>query len=271
MGRGATTTVSSKELNKHVEIESRLLKPVIRSGDIGRFWAEPTALVLFPYNVIDGKAQLIPESEMKRAFPKTWEYLIANKTLLSKREHGKFKYTGWYQLYPKNLDKWGQRKIMLPYMITRLAAFYDEQGNYFVNVTTGGFGVTIDPQYGRMKYVTGLFNSKLLDWYLKNVSTSFHGGYLAANKQYIEQLPIRIINFSDRADKARHDEMVTKVDAMLEAKVQLAKAKTDKDKTYYENKCFALDRQIDRLVYQLYGLTEEDVQIVERQTPLRNV
>ena len=65
--------------------------------------------------------------------------------------------------------------------------------------------------------------------------------------------------------------MVTKVGAMLEAKKQLAKAKTDKDKTYYENKCAALDRQIDRLVYQLYGLTEEEVQIVERQTPLRNV
>jgi hypothetical protein len=58
---------------------------------------------------------------------------------------------------------------------------------------------------------------------------------------------------------------VTKVDAMLEAKKRLAKVKTDKDKTYYENKCAALDRQIDRLVYDLYGLTEEEVQIVERQ------
>ena len=64
---------------------------------------------------------------------------------------------------------------------------------------------------------------------------------------------------------------MAKVEAMLEAKKQLAKAKTDKDKAYYENKCAALDRQIDRLVYQLYGLTEEEVQIVERQTHLRTV
>ncbi len=42
-----------------------------------------------------------------------------------------------------------------------------------------------------------------------------------------------------------------------------AQAKTDKDKNYYENKCAALDRQIDRLVYDLYGLTEEEIQIVE--------
>ena len=52
---------------------------------------------------------------------------------------------------------------------------------------------------------------------------------------------------------------------MLEAKEQLAKAKMDKDKVYYENKCTALDRQIDSLVYDLYGLTEKEVQIVEQQ------
>jgi hypothetical protein len=58
---------------------------------------------------------------------------------------------------------------------------------------------------------------------------------------------------------------VTRAEAMLEAKKELARAKTDKDKTYYENKCAALDRQIDRLVYDLYGLTEKEIQIVEAQ------
>jgi hypothetical protein len=51
----------------------------------------------------------------------------------------------------------------------------------------------------------------------------------------------------------------------LEAKAKLSKAKTDKDKTYYENNCAALDHQIDRLVCGLYGLTEKDIQIVEQQ------
>jgi adenine-specific DNA-methyltransferase len=66
--------------------------------------------------------------------------------------------------------------------------------------------------------------------------------------------------------EARHEELVAKVEAMLKAKKELAKAKTDKDKTYYENKCAALDRQIDRLVYDLYGLTEEEIRIVEAGT-----
>jgi type II restriction/modification system DNA methylase subunit YeeA len=36
-----------------------------------------------------------------------------------------------------------------------------------------------------------------------------------------------------------------------------------KDKDFYENKCAALDRQIDALVYELYGLTAEEIKIVE--------
>ncbi len=59
--------------------------------------------------------------------------------------------------------------------------------------------------------------------------------------------------------------MVHFVDQMLDAKKQLANAKTDKDKTYYENKCASLDRQIDRLVYELYELTPEEIAIVEGQ------
>ncbi|MBI5403494.1 MAG: hypothetical protein HY959_08835 [Ignavibacteriae bacterium] len=42
-------------------------------------------------------------------------------------------------------------------------------------------------------------------------------------------------------------------------------SKTDKDKTYYERKCESLDRQIDSEVYKLYGLTDEEIQIVERK------
>jgi len=43
--------------------------------------------------------------------------------------------------------------------------------------------------YGSLKTATALLNSKVLDWYLKKVSTTFHGGYFAANKQFLVQLP----------------------------------------------------------------------------------
>ncbi len=50
---------------------------------------------------------------------------------------------------------------------------------------------------------------------------------------------------------------------MLAAKEKLAKAKTDAEVNLLEMQCAALDRQIDAAVYELYGLTEEEIKIVE--------
>jgi type I restriction-modification system DNA methylase subunit/predicted type IV restriction endonuclease len=255
------TKVYSKELERYIELESELLKNVVRSGKIGRFWAKANALVLFPYKLIDNSFQLIKEKELEVFYPKTFNYLIDNKKILLEREHGKFKNTGWYQLYPKNLDRWEQPKIMLPYMITRLSANYDEDNNYFVNVTTGGFGITITDKNCSMKYITGLLNSKLLDWFIKNVSTAFHGGYFAANKQFLVQLPIRTIDFSNATDKSLHEQMVSLVDKMLDFHKQLAEANLPQEKTVLSRQIEATDRQIDRLVYQLYDLTEDEIKI----------
>ncbi|MEI6046613.1 MAG: Eco57I restriction-modification methylase domain-containing protein, partial [Chloroflexota bacterium] len=263
LAREAITQVVSKELNKSVELESCLLKPVVRSGNIGRFWLNPTALVLFPYSLVGGKYQLIPEADMRSGFPRAWNYLTSNKSLLAEREHGKFAATGWYQLYPKNLDEWEQPKIMLPYMITRLSATYDEANNYFVNVTTGGFGMTLGADHQTMKYTIGVLNSNLLDWTLKNISTNFHGGYIAANKQFLVQLPFRPINFDNPLDKARHDQVVILVENMLDLHKRIATARTTQEKTMLQRQIDATDQQIDRLVYELYDLTDEEIKLVE--------
>jgi len=127
---------------------------------------------------------------------------------------------------------------------------------FMVNVYADGY----DP-----RFLLGVLNSELLQRLWTERFFDQRRTFPKIKGTYLEQLPIRRIDFSDATDKSRHDEIVAKVEARLEAKKQLAKAKTDKDKTYYENKCAALDRQIDRLVYDLYGLTEEEIQIVERQ------
>jgi len=109
----------------------------------------------------------------------------------------------------------------------------------------------------------GILNSKFAQFYFSEVCAGLESGgstYLRFFGQYLEEFPVHAV---DPADKSPHDEMIVSVQAMLEAKKDLAKAKTDKDRTYYENKCAALDRQIDRLVYDLYGLTEDEIRIVE--------
>lgn len=132
-----------------------------------------------------------------------------------------------------------------------------------MNVTTGGYGVTLSGNKLNSLYVCALLNSRLLDAYLKHVSTTFRGAYFAANKQYIEKLPIRSIDFSSKADTAAHDRMVQLVDQMLETKEQLAVARSERDKNFYESKCATLDRQIGNLVYDLYNLTPEEIALVE--------
>ena len=77
------------------------------------------------------------------------------------------------------------------------------------------------------------------------------------------QLPIRAINFSDTADNARHDRLVVLVEQMLDLNKRFAEAKAPQTKTVLQRQIDTTDRQIDRLVYELYELTEEEITIVE--------
>jgi len=263
---GNAVDVWSKELGRWVKIEWDVLKPVVRSGNINRYSANPTALVLFPYEVEDCRARLYTPAEMQEQYPFAWAYLKQNKRLIEDREKGKFKDHQWYRFgRSQNLGMWEQPKLMIPYMIADLAAYYDQRDNfYFINVTTGGYGITVDETTISYPYLCGLLNSRLLDFYLKRVSTSFRGGYLAANRQFIEQLPIRTIDFSDSSDKTRHARMVELVETMLKLHKQLATGKTSHEKTAIQRQIAATDKQIDQLVYDLYNLTEEEIGIVEK-------
>jgi type I restriction-modification system DNA methylase subunit len=113
------------------------------------------------------------------------------------------------------------------------------------------------------KYILALLNSSLLAYYFKKKYNRADKTFPEIRIYELASLPIRQIDKSKSADKARHDKMVSLVEQMLEAKKQLAGAQSDKDKDFYENKCAALDRQIDVLVYELYGLTDDEIKIVE--------
>ena len=267
--RGArkdTTQVFSKELDEFVEIESEILKPVVRSGSIRRFSAQATASILFPYQVKDCSARLLTPIEFKHDYPLAWEYLNRNKRLLENREKGMFKDAEWYRFgRSQNLGMWEQAKLMVPYMITDLAAYFDRADNYyFINVTTGGYGVICDESRGSMGYLCGLLNSRLLDFYLKKVSTNFHGGYFAANKQFIEQLPIRTIDFASPYDKSHHDSIVMLVDRALilnkkRNSGKLAPSEIDR----VDREIGSTDTEIDSLVYELYGIGDEERAVIE--------
>jgi hypothetical protein len=79
----------------------------------------------------------------------------------------------------------------------------------------------------------------------------------------LAQLPIRPIDFTDIAEKTQHDKMTIFVEQMLELHKRLAKAKTPQEKESLERQIQETDSSIDLLVYELYGLNEEEVKIVE--------
>jgi hypothetical protein len=89
------------------------------------------------------------------------------------------------------------------------------------------------------------------------------GSFPRLSVRDLKQLPIRIINFSDPTDKTRHDRMVKLVEQMLSLHKQLATVKTPDDKTRLQRQIDATNQHIDQLVYELYGLTEKEIQIVE--------
>jgi hypothetical protein len=89
------------------------------------------------------------------------------------------------------------------------------------------------------------------------------GGYVRFWTQYIEQLPIRTIDFANPADVARHDQMVALVERMLDLHKRAAAEQVPHVKTLLQRQIEATDRQIDALVYELYELTEEEIGVVE--------
>lgn len=110
-----------------------------------------------------------------------------------------------------------------------------------------------------------MLNSRLLDFYLKSISSPFQRGYYAYNKQYIERLPIRLINFDDPADKQRHAALVARVEEMLHLQKDYAEAERNLEDRRHtlKRRIEQVDAAIDRMVYELYDLTDEEIAVVE--------
>ena len=117
---------------------------------------------------------------------------------------------------------------------------------------------------GATYYLLGLLNSSLLRLYIHSVCTDLQGDSFNFSVAFVRRTPIRTIDFSDPAEIARHDRMVSLVEQMLSLHKQLQEARTPHEQTALQRQIDATDRQIYSLVYELYELTEEEKNIVER-------
>jgi hypothetical protein len=258
-----------KDDGGRIVIERNLLRPVVRGENVRRYAIDRSANlhIIYPYQIeANSRAILLSAENLAKQFPHTWSYLNANKAALGARDRGIWaKKPDWYAYArSQNLSAFVGEKLLLPYMTTRLRTAPDETDQlFFVNITTGGYGARFEDDRHNLLYVAGLLNSRLLDSALRQLTNAFRGGYFAVNKQALERLPFRTIDFTNPADKAQHDRMVELVERMLALHKQLAAPKTAHAKTTIQRQIDATDAQIDKLVYELYGLTDDEIKIVE--------
>jgi hypothetical protein len=267
-GNDRLVSAYSRATDRVYRMEREVVVPLLKGSlDMRRYRIESAArFVVFPYE----NGTLIPAKDFSKRFPKCWAYLKENRKVLAQREHGKMNDEGWYgYVYPKNLTLYRQPKILTPSIANRASFCYDKSGQYYFVGSGGGggggYGIILTPDLHSSLFVLGLLNSRLLDFYLKSISSPFRQGYYAYNKQYIEHLPIRRINFDDPADKQRHDVMVALVEEMLQLQKDHAEAEREKwdKRDILKRRTDDVDIQIDALVYELYGLTDEEIKIVE--------
>ena len=144
----------------------------------------------------------------------------------------------------------------------RVQATYVEDTLYYGHSITPFLLSHLTPH--TLQYLLGLCNSRLLSWYGGLTLPNFgKDAFPKLNPQDIKQLPIRTIDFADSADVARHDRMVALVTQMLDLHKRLAAEGAPPEKAALQRRIEMTDRQIDALVYELYGLTEEEIKVVE--------
>ena len=260
---GHLVQARSKELDRTVLLERNILAAFLDGREIKSYRNLYSGkIVIIPYRIDAGQPFIIPEKTLKKEYPHTYEYLRENKTYLENRERGRMKGSNWYgYVYPKNIEVMATPKLLVPDISDRSCFSFDSQGEY---AFTSGYGILLkESVIESPKYILGLLNSKVADFYLKQVSTTIRGGFFRYFKQFIEKTPLCLMDFSKASDKTNHDRMVELVDQAIKVYKQMAHAKTPQEKTVLQRQIEATDLQIDKLVYNLYDLTDEEIEIVK--------
>jgi hypothetical protein len=249
----------------------KVIKPFVIGNDIRRYQKLPKDkfIIFIPWhfplheNLEITKASKEAEVEFKNQYPAIYSHLLTFKDELCNRNttETNVRYE-WYTLQrygSKYAHLFSKPKIIFPDIAKESRMVFDNDGFYLGN--TAYFIPKND------LYLLGILNSKLIFNYYKRIATVIgdpdKGGRLRWFGQDVVKIPIRTINFADPADKARHDRMVTLVTQMLDLNKNVQDARLEQEKMQLSRQIEATNAAIDKLVYELYGLTREEIAIVE--------
>lgn len=147
----------------------------------------------------------------------------------------------------------------------RIYAGYTNEELYNAQV---GFNLLRHPDVDESDfYFLGILNSWLMTWYHRHK-------YLDLGKntfqkiliQDAKQLPIRRIDFRDKDDIGRYEALVALVQTMIAVTQRRSSVRSEGERVQLERRREYLDAEIDKCVYELYNLTDEEIGIVEGST-----
>ncbi|MCR4315253.1 MAG: Eco57I restriction-modification methylase domain-containing protein [Planctomycetes bacterium] len=247
---GLTSAFVIDEENRHAILNqnpeaSEIIYPFLQGRQIRRFKTEKTHdYLIYTYHGID-----------MNKYPAVLEHLKPFKKRLEARATKQ----AWYELqqpqfsYREVLE---QPKIVFPDIATGCRFALDTEGHFVAN--TVYFLPTDDA------FLLGLLNSRLAYFYFAQTCAALEGAgeaYLRFFGQYLENFPVK----TDSKQKQRN-QITELVRSMIELNPKFDFIKTSHEKTAIQRQIDQADKQIDRLVYELYGLTEEEIKIVEEAT-----
>ncbi|MBI4848031.1 MAG: N-6 DNA methylase [Nitrospirae bacterium] len=251
-GMNEAFIINGKKKDELIAVDpnsAEIIKPILRGRDIKKYRADFAELWMIA---------TFPALQIKiDSYPAIRDYLKSfGKQLEQTGKPGCRKKTSnkWFEVqdtiaYHAEFEK---EKIVYAEIVYDSAFYYDTKG-YYPEATS--FLITGE----RLKYLTALLNSKLLTYAFR---TFYAGGDLRGNtfrykKVFLENLPI------PKIDLAAQRPFEILVDQILAAKKKHT-PQSPLDRGEVKNAdTSALEKQIDEMVYALYGLMPEEIAIVE--------
>ncbi|MEW5844952.1 MAG: Eco57I restriction-modification methylase domain-containing protein [Bacteroidota bacterium] len=234
---------------KEYQLERDLFKPFLMGKDVQRYsYLTTNRYVFLPYEIKNGNPEVVSIEDLKTRFPKTYCYVMDHENIFKARESGKAgKMQHWHAyIYPKNLNKFEQPKLSSMEICANHPNVIFDKGKFYHPTTIYSWykKVTTKESY---EYLLAIANSKLLWWFLKITGDTLQGDARRFKTNYLYPFPL--------PDKVSED-MENKISEKVKQVMNIKKQNPSADTTDLEN-------QIDQLVYQLYGLTEDEIKIVE--------
>ena len=184
-------------------------------------------------------------------------YLKSNKKTLSNRADKKRRKTAKWWNYTFSLHKeyYDLPKLFCSRRNSINEFSYDDGFKYlsFSNMT-----VIFDTNENYdLKYILALLNSKLLSFRYRSIGKQTGNGIYEYFPNGVSKLPIPKISLDEQKP------FVTLVDKILELFKQLESVNTPQEEKLVKMQIENVDNQIDARVYELYGLNEDEIKIVE--------